>query len=165
MRGNLTLSLSMFAAVRLRVYPRPCGETVRQVNGVNENQRGVYPRPCGETDSDADGGRFGRSHGSIPAHAGKPKTEEFEPRQALVEGLSPPMRGNLPHGRSAPAIGRLGSIPAHAGKPGFAISAPGAATCRVYPRPCGETVNVSSDDLSGAGGSIPAHAGKPAEPW
>ena len=91
-------------------------------------------------------------------------------------GLSPPMRGNR---MRLPVWMRLrGSIPAHAGKPKALCLLRGH--CRVYPRPCGETVIFKYEsrhdwglsppmrgnlrELRGARlgrGSIPAHAGKP----
>ena len=135
---------------RSRVYPRACGETLAAVC-VTGLAWGLSPRMRGN--------RARRScrcdlHGSIPAHAGKPRgipasyaAERVYPRACgetdgrgygvpAPRGLSPRMRGN----RRLPArrLRLRGSIPAHAGKPG--MPSDGAYPYGVYPRACGETV-------------------------
>ena len=120
----------------LKVYPRPCGETVRWQPSRMCNHEAVYPRPCGETSIMSTFGGLAVGVGSIPAHAGKPTTTR---RQRTVPdyGLSPPMRGNR-FPRAPCRIRLVGSIPAHAGKPRPPV--PISIEHRpVYPRPCGET--------------------------
>ena len=167
MRGNLLFAFSSgvswgsipahagkplskrFSEVTPRVYPRPCGETTLgwkcgiQWRGLSPPMRGNPARVSSPNDL----------CGSIPAHAGKPRSRCTTPRVSGVyprpcgetidkihadvidRGLFPPMRGNL----SIRATDQLhgGSIPAHAGKPQWlhALRCP----TRVYPRPCGET--------------------------
>ena len=112
-----------------RVYPRPCGETLRDDLNI-ACLEGLSPPMRGNPDPPAR--RPGR-RGSIPAHAGKPNSETLVwkarrvyPRPCgetlhggwqivIVAGLSPPMRGNLPPVGNATMS--MGSIPAHAGKP------------------------------------------------
>ena len=131
---------------------------------------------------------------SIPAHAGEPscrrRSSSFPPvyprprggtyttlpANAMVEGLSPPTRGNLGGNRNAGR--RVGSIPAHAGEP--AAGCTRTAFGKVYPRPRGGTSERQSVMLPTAGlspptrgnpareansaereRSIPAHAGEP----
>ena len=114
------------------------------------------------------------NEGSIPAHAGQPwprirprpgfrvyprprgATTLSELRARLMEGLSPPTRGNR-RDHCAIAI-RRGSIPAHAGQP--ATRSGRTTTTPVYPRPRGATPRESGLG-SGRGRSIPAHAGQP----
>ena len=132
-----------------RVYPRACGET-GSGGIVRMPGRGLSPRMRGNLE-DIEKGPPGS--GSIPAHAGKPRSTPPPPRRPRVypracgetspprtpplscRGLSPRMRGNL-----APALQEAevaGSIPAHAGKPrGNTVS---IQSMRVYPRACGET--------------------------
>ena len=175
---------------RERVYPRPCGESVRTLAGrsfaagLSPPVRGIHRQPLCRY--------FQR--GSIPARAGNPSRaaagtartwvyprpcgeslRQPGPRLVCV-GLSPPVRGI----RSAceGAATRIGSIPARAGNPAHARrSGPGAG---VYPRPCGESVARASGSPHGQGlsppvrgirrrqagaaesvGSIPARAGNP----
>ena len=146
--------------------------------------RGNLPQGC----------RVQSQTGSIPAHAGKPwsprtaisrsgvyprpcgETRQWARGFAHAWGLSPPMRGNRL--RIGSQCRKGGSIPAHAGKPMPAVAP--QITIRVYPRPCGETVQGyswfadiaglsppmrgnrrSEQSAGGADGSIPAHAGKP----
>ncbi len=154
----------------IKVYPRPCGETLTWPPWPTPNQ-GLSPpmrgnRQCSKQQQ--------QRQGSIPAHAGKPGIVVVDTTNAA--GLSPPMRGNRGGGDAQGE--RQGSIPAHAGKP------PAGDLCRadtqVYPRPCGETASPGvwtvigmglSPPMRGnpvpvvscppSGGSIPAHAGKP----
>ena len=131
------------------VYPRPCGETLEELQ-AGKQKLGLSPPMRGNQQRVALKREY---RGSIPAHAGKPccpiryqLMSEVYPRpcgetndgvlvHATPRGLSPPMRGNL-------ALHRVvlhcnGSIPAHAGKPRSRIT--GLWPVRVYPRPCGET--------------------------
>ena len=55
----------------------------------------------------------------------------------MARGLSPPVRGN--RGALHRPRGKTGSIPARAGKP--KVFEPSTKSARVYPRPCGETIN------------------------
>ena len=115
----------------------------------------VYPRVCGGTDQDASDGR-------------------------TPGGLSPRVRGNLPH--FPRQLVPQGSIPACAGEP--SLKATPAIQRRVYPRVCGGT-STSIRNASNALGlsprvrgnrvglpavrvpprSIPACAGEPSRPW
>ena len=98
----------------------------------------------------------------------------------MMDGLSPPTRGNPPAG-STPTTTRR-SIPAHAGEPGD--DGGGGVTMRVYPRPRGGTQEGGnrvglyrglSPPTRGnrliiarpasLAGSIPAHAGEPSRMW
>ena len=106
-----------------------------------------------------------QSVGSIPAHAGEPKTMTscrgslgVYPRacggtarqssQRIQQwGLSPRMRGN--RGARAPRWTPSGSIPAHAGEPGLGPCP--RQRSRVYPRACGGTAGCKSCDLSQTG--------------
>ena len=131
------------------VYPRACGETGLPQRENNALQ-GLSPRMRGNRAGVA---QDAPRTGSIPAHAGKPKsyfgcwpsdwvypracgeTSSSRSRFGLLWGLSPRMRGNLPGpGQGAPPDG---SIPAHAGKPHRPAGPSGPR--RVYPRACGET--------------------------
>ena len=112
-----------------RVYPRACGETFFQPFRKQKSQ-GLSPRMRGNRLRLL---RPVRGRGSIPAHAGKPRTrsrpgwppwvypracgETYEVMLAGEgqTGLSPRMRGN--RGRDRRGGVGLGSIPAHAGKP------------------------------------------------
>ena len=115
-------------------------------------RRRVYPRVCG----------------------GTRRTRRMLPRRL---GLSPRVRGNLPH--ADPHCHRHGSIPACAGEP--FISAMSPTRTRVYPRVCGGTscgsrrhprdrglsprVRGNHTRMTGtasAARSIPACAGEPA---
>ena len=144
-RGNLALLPSHHRAAGS--IPAHAGEP--ELHGVRDNWRGVYPRPRGGTELIL-----------IVANA--------------QEGLSPPTRGNLPHG--VDPVSDTGSIPAHAGEP--VRSDPSFALRRVYPRPRGGTHSESERVPASIGlspptrgnrvdgeidmaddGSIPAHAG------
>ena len=172
------------------VYPRVCGGTVNDGNGVGGGQ-GLSPRVRGNPVVQPDAVNGG---GSIPACAGEPASlaasiicwtvyprvcggTGCRPSSAPVPpGLSPRVRGNQ-SSKPLPS-GLEGSIPACAGEP------PGAPSRRmmrrVYPRVCGGTVpNITIIEQtaglsprvrgnlcqSGRGtrctGSIPACAGEP----
>ena len=119
----------MTTTITPTVYPRPRGGTAqrcfggRHIGGLSPPTRG-NPPPTPATRA---------AGGSIPAHAGEPRTRSRHSATAAVyprprggttptfangvphEGLSPPTRGNQP------AVQRErhgdGSIPAHAGEP------------------------------------------------
>ena len=116
------------------IYPRPRGGTARAYAclwtgaGLSPPTRGNRPcRPCRPS-----------VLGSIPAHAGEPRRRTPRERlssvyprprggtflvgavQDLLQGLSPPTRGNLPVRGTLPGV--RGSIPAHAGEPGHPLS-------------------------------------------
>ena len=131
-----------------RVYPRVCGEAVWGSDGLQSLQ-GLSPRVRGSHDP-AQAAKICR--GSIPACAGKPRTDTGRPASSWVyprvcgeatydidktdlqRGLSPRVRGSR-----ASAAGKErteGSIPACAGKPRCSRR-PGTGR-RVYPRVCGE---------------------------
>ncbi len=130
-----------------RVYPRPRGGAIF-VEGDVKRAKGLSPPTRG---SHCPHAFLLESGGSIPAHAGEPRTtgppgarSRVYPRPrggaclATVsgdgtEGLSPPTRGS----RSAlPASVRpRGSIPAHAGEPPAGTKM--ASPRKVYPRPRG----------------------------
>ena len=136
---------------RTRVYPRACGGQPVPLP-VPRPPISVYPRACGGTDSIFSG---------ISPNA----------------GLSPRVRGN-PFRPAASGTGRR-SIPARAGEPVPARSVGNGSP--VYPRACGGTFGILSDDLNlrglsprvrgnpmdatccgNRGRSIPARAGEPA---
>ncbi len=138
------------AGCRPRVYPRPCGETLKRFSRAF-SRAGLSPPMRGNL---GEGAKLLGNVGSIPAHAGKPGSgdpgpvpEKVYPRPCgetrvasssaiSMLGLSPPMRGN-----PQPPVERAqlnGSIPAHAGKP--VRRRAGSVPATVYPRPCGETV-------------------------
>ena len=132
-----------------RVYPRPRGGTfiaahcVRLIHGLSPPTRGNLPFFC----------RRAVWGGSIPAHAGEPRTPSKSairapvyprPRGGTIRaldrnqagvGLSPPTRGNLVC--ADPSAPGEGSIPAHAGEPRHRPLR--IARTRVYPRPRGGT--------------------------
>ena len=95
----------------------------------------VYPRACGGTNVPSHLRMSDPGSGSIPAHAGEPRSH---------------LRATMGHGE--------GSIPAHAGEPAW--TEPRERSGRVYPRACGGTVRRAMLE----GGSIPAHAGEPGHP-
>ena len=173
-----------------RVYPRECGET-RSVSFSVSHCEGLSPRVRGNRHRLR---KELRDTGSIPASAGKPlrppgkvslmgvyprecgETNSFSLRAGPCLGLSPRVRGNpvfvlqVSHG--------MGSIPASAGKPRRWCAGPPLEG--VYPRECGETLDLNfrqagdlglsprvrgnhhSDEANkGSKGSIPASAGKP----
>ncbi len=127
-----------------RVYPRARGGAY-SVSAGSASSRGLSPRTRGSLPLPA----LGRLPlGSIPAHAGEPRTEllprllpEVYPRARggagvpaagdhFGGGLSPRTRGSR---RRQRGLGiRPWSIPAHAGEPGKAAGPPPAV--RVYPR-------------------------------
>ena len=172
------------------VHPRVCGETWSTVCR-SPSTAGPSPRVRGNPIITHE--HSGMS-GSIPACAGKPDTrnrcqspDKVHPRvcgETLCfrdgppkrPGPSPRVRGNRREEIRHAASG--GSIPACAGKPPRASTA--AATVRVHPRVCGETVSLIRVSVSESGpsprvrgnpipapparrrsGSIPACAGKP----
>ena len=91
------------------VYPRACGETNMQKDphsdhwGLSPRMRGNLPQNYIDL----------LVSGSIPAHAGKPKFNLFDPRGKRVY----PRACGETCGRQANPFLSLGSIPAHAGKP------------------------------------------------
>ena len=151
--------------MRLRVYPRPCGETSTatslpaRVAGLSPPMRGNHIHFHLDK----------IHHGSIPAHAGKPaggpgrragdrvyprpcgETAAASVRRPVRAGLSPPMRGNQSQAPDIPTT--TGSIPAHAGKPDEPAST--NLLTKVYPRPCGETIQVRYGTRTEAGLSPP----------
>ncbi len=175
---------------RLTVYPRVCGGTSGG-SGCSIGRGGLSPRVRGNQANDA---HNQVADGSIPACAGEPSgsgpslsgsgvyprvcggTLGGSRRAAMIVGLSPRVRGNLP--ALVPALPIPGSIPACAGEP-----VPGASqtdASRVYPRVCGGTVSPISMATPLVGlsprvrgnrigkailrldiGSIPACAGEP----
>ena len=134
------------------VYPRACGETFRGMTQLFQTW-GLSPRMRGNLEK---GRPILDRHGSIPTHAGKPKsggclwrsgrvyphacgeTLRWEAKEAKKRGLSPRMRGN----RAWTIRGNPwhGSIPTHAGKPRSDLPTP--SQCRVYPHACGETFTI-----------------------
>ena len=138
-----------FGARRSRVYPRPRGGTVF-VNARAVRPLGLSPPTRGNPVSGVDGVQ---RLGSIPAHAGEPRSRLPAPRAPGVyprprggternggedkmrKGLSPPTRGNpvLVDRR----IHAQRSIPAHAGEPDEFHWR--QRIQRVYPRPRGGT--------------------------
>ena len=144
---------------------------------ATHRERGVYPRPRGGTVGTRSSGDKGKglspptrgnrppprplpfAVGSIPAHAGEPKScrrvsarNRVYPRprggttvkslsKRGVSGLSPPTRGNRVPFHRARKYRR--SIPAHAGEPRRARGHTGRA--RVYPRPRGGTGHGDAD--------------------
>ena len=172
------------------VYPRVCGGTLVHVCRL-ATIRGLSPRVRGNPA--AHHRRLGCC-GSIPACAGEPRSglprgglRRVYPRvcggtpanaSANVEvmGLSPRVRGNLPHQAARDA--RDGSIPACAGEPVIRVGR--GDPFRVYPRVCGGTLKVDGTYTPAVGlsprvrgnlpsasrrvrsrGSIPACAGEP----
>ena len=134
------------------VYPRACGGTRRRCRRVRPLAAGLSPRMRGNLARSAPP----RRPGSIPAHAGEPTSMTEHPSRVypracggtvavkedadVTTGLSPRMRGNLPH-----AV-RTGRAPR-----------------RVYPRACGGTNphDPRAGPIALERGSIPAHAGEP----
>ena len=134
------------------VYPRVCGGTIYKPDPDKEGE-GLSPRVRGNLPG-LQGGHD--QVGSIPACAGEPRspTAPMSPPMvyprvcggtvfpnvgdALVQGLSPRVRGNR---RPAPALvfGQW-SIPACAGEPD--TYPPATRSQRVYPRVCGGTVKT-----------------------
>ena len=140
---------SLIALARRWVYPRPCGGT-QSSPPLGTEEAGLSP-PVRGNRSHLDG--EGTATGSIPARAGEPRLCPMSPspitvyprpcggtgtqveRGQILEGLSPPVRGNPCDFLSASQF--QGSIPARAGEPvGRAIV---YFENGVYPRPCGGT--------------------------
>ena len=137
---------------RGRVYPRVCGGTSLRIRGLGR-RAGLSPRVRGNLVTYAPAPAPDRS---IPACAGEPLswgraahcgrvyprvcggTYSGELRVAVMDGLSPRVRGNLTH-RHSPRQS-CGSIPACAGEP-FGYGGAGAAI-GVYPRVCGGTTRL-----------------------
>ena len=131
------------------VYPRPRGGTLRNRRAY-WNRMGLSPPTRGNRQ---DRDRVLRRLGSIPAHAGEPRTcaptspaPTVYPRPrggtqaaavsaSVRKGLSPPTRGN--RSIRCGCWLRRGSIPAHAGEPRYRQD--GGAGGGVYPRPRGGT--------------------------
>ena len=133
----------------VRVYPRVCGGTPLGTGGpVLES--GLSPRVRGNL-RDAVGQPVELR--SIPACAGEPPSSRLLPWPAavyprvcggtstvtrpscLARGLSPRVRGNLPHDFHVPSFPR--SIPACAGEPHLTSTM--THLYKVYPRVCGGT--------------------------
>ena len=173
-----------------RVYPRPCGGT--------ESPAAIWPIRRGLSPPVRGNPRFKGGVGvltwSIPARAGEPRarprsgrsdgvyprpcggTRPTCARGRDIQGLSPPVRGNLR--QSGHAGNSTGSIPARAGEP--TAHQKMCPMSGVYPRPCGGTVQSAAAHLQSRGlsppvrgnrtrkntnlaamGSIPARAGEP----
>ena len=180
------------AQTRFKVYPRPRGGTFSFAPPASTGE-GLSPPTRGNQPYVAIRRSIRRS---IPAHAGEPVfCSDWRVRQAVyprprggthvarhadvvVQGLSPPTRGN--RSPYSPASTIRGSIPAHAGEPRTGARRAGAR--EVYPRPRGGTSRSASSRRARAGlspptrgnrprrsspttisGSIPAHAGEPAD--
>ena len=95
---------------------------------------GVYPRACGATTASGTGSASSSDDGLSPRlQVAEPLLRNVTP--AIVNGLSPRLRGNppLPHGPTRP----IRSIPAPAGEPWSVTSRPSSSG--VYPRACGGT--------------------------
>ena len=173
-----------------RVYPRVCGGTRTTRRGIHPGA-GLSPRVRGNR---ALAHRDHRDGGSIPACAGEPGSGLWRAPHSRVyprvcggtgpstipmrrfRGLSPRVRGN-PR-TASPTATRRGSIPACAGEPVPSLT--WRPKERVYPRVCGGTKPVQSQDRRRKGlsprvrgnlttllphqarwGSIPACAGEP----
>ena len=151
-------------------YPHACGETTarrlewRRRGGLSPRMRGNRRRMVSHR----------RWRGPIPTHAGKPRmigrlhrlrkayphacgeTTEFIEREDFDWGLSPRMRGNLPHRRRRGTA--LRPIPTHAGKPAAGPAC--ASGRRAYPHACGET-GIDVEDYIPAEGLSPRMRGNP----
>ena len=143
------------------VYPRACGGTAA-LKGTTMAVVGLSPRMRGNPMRDRDRAVRG---GSIPAHAGEPRTENrcwqqtgvypracggtiaAQSQSPQVPGLSPRMRGNL--SRDLGLADRIGSIPAHAGEP--ARQSVPSSLLGVYPRACGGTRATRNSGVSSSG--------------
>ena len=144
-----------------RVYPRVCGEAYVYVNLIGP-QPGLPPRMRGShgiRKSDTPTDR------PTPACAGKPAPALSPIRSAQVYprvcgeavsflgvsagnlGLPPRMRGSRADANSRPAYAR--STPAYAGKPAHCPAS--VASDTVYPRVCGEAVDMSFAATAGTG--------------
>ena len=140
--------------LRVRVYPRACGGTVRKLGNLY-NVSGLSPRVRGNLHL----GYLRRFlSGSIPARAGEPPaplrsaarsgvypracggTKGLNAALDVIEGLSPRVRGN--RNVRSPECEVSGSIPARAGEP---RGGSGQHLCPwVYPRACGGTHSLPS---------------------
>ena len=158
---------------RAWVYPRPRGEAMAAGAAINP-ETGLSPPTRGSHTPKAF--RVDR-HGSIPAHAGKPRgrrVPHMPPRvypRPRGEATAPTSRSVSPAGLSPPTRGsrscrpcrgrRPGSIPAHAGKPTGTRAA--STISWVYPRPRGEALAVGTRRFSRTGLSPPTR-GSPSCP-
>ena len=131
------------------VYPRACGGTLPS-HPSTLLHTGLSPRMRGNQDQNLETRPY---PGSIPAHAGEPRSPRRRRRFPRVypragggtsrvtsgaghaSGLSPRMRGNRVGQGAARVV--LGSIPAHAGEPYDNSDCYPAKW--VYPRACGGT--------------------------
>ena len=131
----------------------------QDVDGLSPPTRGNHQPMTGERER----------KGSIPAHAGEPRTcrgagtagrvyprpRGGTPRRRILgsrpRGLSPPTRGN--HWRNPNQRPAGGSIPAHAGEPRGLVA--GKPALLVYPRPRGGTSQRSGDGIAAFGLSPP----------
>ena len=142
------------ARISLWVYPRPRGGT-QHLQRDGRQRLGLSPPTRGNRLSSR---RSRCPRGSIPAHAGEPRSKKlgltspkvyprprggtggFAAMGAGFAGLSPPTRGNLPVVNFARLD--VGSIPAHAGEPLQGLFR--AIFGKVYPRPRGGTIRPST---------------------
>ena len=129
------------------VYPRPRGGAI-SVSSSSRTGTGLSPPTRGSL---GEGEPAHLDHGSIPAHAGEPQSEDCcvslsrvyprprggapapDPDFMILDGLSPPTRGSLIGEQADLHLQR--SIPAHAGEPAGRAD-PGHFS-PVYPRPRG----------------------------
>ena len=116
-----------------RVYPRACGGTHTKRTKPTYT-KGLSPRMRGNRPVDRPGNRL---RGSIPAHAGEPRSRSPWPPCTWVYPRA--CGGTL------------------------SLRRPAAALYGVYPRACGGTTTIVGMPMFIAG-SIPAHAGEPAGP-
>ena len=134
------------------VYPRECGATYCNTARAM-SFAGLSPRVRGNLEHNL---WDRRGHGSIPASAGQPHTENHKPQRNTVyprecgatrkatnvgklwRGLSPRVRGNHQHAVAQMVCHR--SIPASAGQP--IATRRGRCPLPVYPRECGATWNT-----------------------
>ncbi len=154
-----------------RVHPRPRGGALGAV-GLDAHALGPSPPTRGSREPrDARQGE----RGSIPAHAGEPRSAALTTRPTRVHprprggaklssfvlptitGPSPPTRGSprRPHGRHE----RHGSIPAHAGEPPRAVRH--RLPRRVHPRPRGGAEGERTTKGGGGGPSPPTRGSPP----
>ena len=166
-RGNPLIPRAVGTGTRS--IPAHAGEPDKRKAG--NPIREVYPRPRGGTGVDACVG--GSQGGLSPPTRGNP--EEVMDFRRLVGSIPAHAGEPLPCARLR---SRSGSIPAHAGEPGR--RRPPSEPRKVYPRPRGGTIDVSSRPQSLDGlspptrgnlismtcqapvpRSIPAHAGEP----
>ena len=150
---------------RTRVYPRLCGGTRRRPErgfgpgGLSPPVRGNHGLPKGWpmrwrsipacAGEPTHGGRVGGGAAVYPRLCGGTKAAAIAVDK--VDGLSPPVRGNL--ARMVSAICFPGSIPACAGEPPSKRAARPALS--VYPRLCGGTAGGMLSGTRGRGLSPP----------